>query len=202
MIRGRFRFDGATHRYFVGRRPVPAITTVLRESGRAPSGPWMREEHRTRGRLVHSACLTHDLGAEVVLDEQYYRWFEGWLRFVRDVRPRFTLLEQPQVDRQRGFAGTPDRVGIVRGIPETVIEIKTGQPAPWHGLQTAAQDLLLGGPLAGRRRRMVVYLPGDGTCRVREHTRALDYIDFLDALRDTHDAEADATWDHDDERGE
>lgn len=199
MLRGQFRFETATHRYFVGDRPVPAITTVLRVGGHTKDGPWFKPEHRERGRLVHAACLVRDLGTPPSIPSKYSPYYDGWDAFMREVRPRWRELEQPRVNRRMAYAGTPDRVGFVNGY-ESIVEIKTGRAARWHAYQTAGQDLLVGGPMATRRRRLVVYLPGDGTYFMREHASANDYIEFLTALRETH-GEAEHA-DDDDEWGD
>ena len=61
---------------------------------------------------------------------------------------------------------------------DVVLDIKSGPPAPWHGIQLAAYDLL--GPLAHRRRRSGLYVRADG-----EMARMIDYrapSDYVNAL--------------------
>lgn len=171
----------------MGRTTLPSITAVLRGASRTKSGPWFTPEHRERGKVVHAATLVADLGAEPVIPDQWRPYLDGWLAFTAAVRPKWLELEQPRyrVDLPHPFAGTPDRVGLMNGHP-CVLEIKTGRAASWHKYQTAAQDILLGGPMTGRR-RLVCYLPGDGSFSLSEHDSPVDYLTFLDDLREvTH----------------
>lgn len=196
MLDGAFVFEAATHRYRVGGVAVPGITTILRRGGASREGPWFRSEHRERGRMVHAACLVRDLGTPPQVPSQYGPFYDGWDGFMREVRPTWEQLEEPRVERALHFAGTPDREGWMRGW-RVVVEIKTGRYARWHGYQLAGQDILLGGP---RRRRFAVYLPGDGTYRVREFDDPGDYPRFLQMLEAT-DGEAgneDDGWEQDD----
>lgn len=173
---------------------VPAITTVLRAGGESRSGPWFKPEHRERGRVVHAACLVHDLGSTPVVLPEYDRYLDGWRQFMRETRPTWRELEQPRVERRLLFAGTPDRRGLLRAW-DSIVEIKTGRPAKWHGTQTAGQDLLIGD--GKRRRRFVVYLPGDGRYRLREYDDVTDYLRFMDCLRDAHGETNDDEWEQD-----
>jgi hypothetical protein len=183
MLRGPFRFDRTTHRYSVGRRAVPGITSVIRAAGHSDY-EWVTAEAMRRGTAVHAATLAHDLGDDPLLPPEWQPYLWAYLEFRRAVRCVWSELEQPRVERALGFAGTPDRVGIVSGRP-ALLELKTaasGQAVPWHGIQTAAQDMLLGG-VRGQRQRLVVYLMPDGRFRLREHTDPRDYLQFLEALR-------------------
>ena len=193
-----FRFKADTHTYFVGTRPVPAITTVLRASGRVKEGPWFKPEHRERGKAVHLATLYFDLGLKQLVDPRWEGYFEGYVKFARETRPRWRELEQPRLHRKLGYAGTPDRIGfVIHG--DAIVEIKTGGVSDWHAIQTAAQDILIGGPAPGRR-RLALYLPGDGEYFLREHKHSTDYLKFFTDLQKVHDGETNHDWADDDER--
>jgi hypothetical protein len=100
-------------------------------------------------------------------------------------------LEEPRGHAALGFAGTPDRVGTLNGRP-TILEIKTGTEAGWHGLQTAAQDVLLHRTY-GRYQRKALYLGADGRPRLRSHADSGDYLRFFDALERTRQTAVDAS---------
>lgn len=174
---GRFTFDRATHTYRVGSTAVPGITSIIRRAGLTDE-EWASEDALARGTAVHWATLALDLGDEAVLRPEWLGYLKAWREFRRAVPCAWTELEQPRLARGYGFAGTPDRIGTLRGRP-AVVEIKTGGAADWHPLQTAAQELLLGG-VPGQRIRRAVYLAADGRFTVRRHEDPTDYLRFLE----------------------
>jgi hypothetical protein len=137
---------------------------------------------------VHLACARLDKGEPVGLlretDQPYFdaylaaraAWFDA----------TWTAIEQPYYSRL-GFAGTPDRLGQFQGH-DVVVDIKTGQPAKWHGIQLAAYDLLV--PRALRRQRWAIYLTAAGVPLIRHYDDPRDYARFLHALatmKEDHD---------------
>lgn len=196
MMRGPFRFDVERHRYTVGGVEVPAVGTIVRWARvNAHDGPWMREEHRERGKAIHAASLALDIGAEDAdtllrrLPDAWRPYLQAYVNFRGTGKVfKWRRMEQPYVNRSLGFAGTPDRVGSMNGYA-AILEIKTGHETDWHGLQTAGQDILLHRDWHLRRyRRFVVYLHREGTFKLREHVDSGDYLRFLDALHRFHDA--------------
>lgn len=191
-LRGAFRFTRDTHTYTVAQTPVPAVGVITRWAHGAPPNPFLTEASRARGTAVHAATLALDLGGAAsqileALDPACQPFFAAYCAFRLGCQLKWYMLEQPAVHRRLRYAGTPDRVGILN-YTAAILEIKTGEVYPWHGIQTAGQDLLV--TRRGKRRRFVVYLRADGTFRLREHTDPGDYLKFLDALARYHAAHA------------
>jgi hypothetical protein len=192
QLKGDFRFDAERHIYTVGTTEVPAVSTIVKAAhlanGGQAGGPWFTQEHRDRGKAVHAATLALDLGSAdlsallVWLKPAWQPFLFAYAEFRKSCRCKWTQMEQPRVHRRLKFAGTPDRVGTLNDWP-ALLELKTGSPAPWHGIQTAGQDTLM--PSRGRR-RYVVYLSSDGRYKLREHTDSGDYLKFLAALQAYH----------------
>lgn len=175
----------------VGDTEVPAIGTIVKWARDTTDGPWMKAEHRDRGRAVHAATLAIDLGdsAQAVMarmPEEWRPFLFAYCEFRQTVAMRWTQIEQPLVHRDLYFAGTPDRVGTMNDVP-TLLEIKTGHATTWHAIQTAGQDILID-PHQNIRRRYVVYLTADGKHRLRRHMDTGDYLKFLSALQRYHEA--------------
>jgi hypothetical protein len=147
-----------------------------------------------RGRVVHLATLRLDLGAPVTgvmagVEDAWHPFIVAYQIFRHEVRCRWKKMEHPKVHRRLRFASIIDRVGTVSGRP-TVFEIKTGFPAPFHGPQLAAADILVTGRVRlGLRRRLAVYLHADGTYKLQEYTDPADYTRFLQALATYHQPE-------------
>jgi len=167
------------------------VTQVLRRVGLIEDD-FYTEESRIRGRYVHQAIMYEEREGldESSVDERLAGYVAAYRGFVRDVRPgRCLLLEQPLAHRLYEYAGTPDQIREIKGHL-ALLDHKTGQPAPWHGLQTAAYvelayctaDLWWTGATAPRLRRYVLYLRPDGTYRLVEHTDWKDWKLFLAAL--------------------
>ncbi len=179
-----FRFDRASHTYWRHDRQLPGITTVIRSAGHSDD-EWCSLDALARGSAVHAASLLVDLGDEPEpLPEAWGGYLRAWLAFRADVPCSWTELEQPRMSEIYGFAGTPDRVGMVMGRP-AIVELKTAQSGarvPWHGVQLAAQDMLLDGR-RGLRQRLAVYLLPDGRYRLREYADSADYLTFLSNLQ-------------------
>ena len=83
-------------------------------------------------------------------------------------------METPYYSAEYDLAGTPDRIGTIAGR-DVVLDIKSGPPASWHGIQLAAYDLLV--PRSHRRRRIGLYLNANG-----EMARMMDYRSSRDDL--------------------
>jgi hypothetical protein len=91
--------------------------------------------------------------------------------------PTWTSIEQPYYSAELDLAGTPDRIGTMAGR-DVVLDLKSGPPASWHGIQLAAYDLLV--PLSHHRRRIGLYLNASGEIARMQDYRALsDYVNAL-----------------------
>ena len=91
--------------------------------------------------------------------------------------PTWTSIEQPYYNPELDLAGTPDRIGTMAGR-DVVLDLKSGPPASWHGIQLAAYDLLV--PLSHRRRRIGLYLNASGEiARMQDYRDSADYVNAL-----------------------
>jgi hypothetical protein len=197
-LRGPFRFDAQTHTYTVGGVAVPGIHAVLRAGGIEKDLSFLNDYYLQRGRAVHEATMKLDLGSPLAmvengLSEEWHPFLHAYVQFRSDVTCRWTKVEQPVVHRTLRYATIVDRVGRVSGRP-AVFEVKTGYPAEFHGPQLAGADILVAGRVhIGLRRRMAVYLTGDGTYKLKEYIDPADYSRFMQAIEQfwREDAEPD-----------
>lgn len=171
-------FDAATHTYRWDDRVVPSVTQVIRESGLYDAS-WYKPEDALRGTYVHDACRfadENDLGS---VDPRIQGYVDAWLKFKRE--SGFSCqpggIERMFVNEAYGYAGTIDR-DCKLGPADATLDIKTGQPAAWHAIQTAAyrqgsHSMAL---------RVCVYLSDDGRYKLVRHTDTNDFNVFLAAL--------------------
>lgn len=106
----------------------------------------------------------------------------AYAEFLQAMRPVYLEIEQPRWSKRFGFAGTPDRVGHWPDGRLFVLDIKTGPAGPDHGLQTAAQALLIDGRI-DLRLRYTLHLRPNGRFLLMPWRDPQDYTAFLARLR-------------------
>lgn len=177
-------FDPAAHRYQVGDRELPSVTTILKAQGLIQDR-WFTEEARVRGEYVHLACrmLDDDELDESDLDPALQPYLEAYRAFLAVAKPDWTYIEHRVWDPVLGFAGTLDRAGTVYG-ERVVLDLKSGGVYPFVGPQTAAYRRCLPEPWTWKR--AALHLKDDGTFSFHALTDRTDDDVFLAALRLHH----------------
>lgn len=156
---------------------LPRVTEIIKAVGLMPEYDSEDSDfYKTRGTLIHEACALIDRGEPIPTEEQAISepYVEQWVRFCRERRAEFTKIEESFENIGLGFRGTPDRVGYLDGDlnQEWILDIKTGSPAPWHGVQLAAY--VMGTGLIQTKRATVLLSPQG--YRFREQK---DWHDFV-----------------------
>lgn len=172
-------FDPQAHEYRVGPRVLLSVTQILQRAGLIDT-TWYTPESATRGRYVADATAMYDAGEldQDELDPALKPYVEAWAAFRLQAPFVIEQAEQPLHSEIYGFAGTPDRVGLMGGAP-CVLDIKTGAPERWHALQLAAYSMLIGIP---GLQRFGLYLSADGKWTSRRYSDPNDEQVFLSAL--------------------
>lgn len=191
-----FWYDPIAHRYYYFGKPIPSVTQALIHGGEIET-KWYADGAADRGRQVHAFTEVFDLRrkkrtAEIGTPQWLAQLLkqadldgisgecDAYVKFVRDHAPIYTGIEQPGLHKTLRYGGRADRnVGVLFGLPGR-LEIKTGQPAHWHGLQLSGYQRM-----DPRGCRWVLYLRGNGTFKIVRLTRADDDRDFLRALQET-----------------
>ncbi len=168
----------AEHKYWLGEKELISVTTALKEAGLIDT-TWFTPEAAERGTAVHLACEQMDLGTLNYrpISSEHLGFLDAYARFFAEAKPVWSTVEEQVCDATVGYAGTLDRSGLLNGV-WTVLDIKTGPPAPWHGLQLAAYARILG----RRPQRFDLYLAADGTYRLEPQRTRTDEANFLAAL--------------------
>lgn len=175
-----FRFDAASHTYYVDGQARPHITGMLQSCGLIDDR-WYTEESCERGTLVHQLTADYDLGALTDLagcTSRYKAYLLGHVRALGILQPEILEVELPRV-HPVGFGGRPDRVVRYRGLGG-VLEIKSGGVERVHGVQTALQAILVAPVLhlpAEALVRLCLYLKPSGRFKVEEHVSAGDFAE-------------------------
>ena len=160
-------YDDATHVYREREtgRVLPHVTELLERAGWKGS-IWYTEEGRVRGRAVHRMTADYDLGAldPTRLRSKYKPYVLAHVAAMAVIRPEWSHVETIMARLDLGFAGRPDRVGLVWGAI-AVVDEKTGAKEKSHGIQTALQAILAEPEthlLAESVKRYGLYVTGKG----------------------------------------
>lgn len=172
------RYDDQEHKYFIDSRPIISVTNTIREAGLSDYG-FSDGSAMDRGTAIHTVTELFDKGALNVerIDNPLLPYFSGYLAFLEDHKPTFLAIEELVGHSTYGYAGRLDR-RLILGDHETVLDIKTGQPAAWHGLQTAAYAKCIPRPC----RRVSLLLSDNGSYKLNYHTNEDDWGVFRAAL--------------------
>ncbi len=185
-------FDQATHTYAWDGVAVPSVTTVLESQGLVTlfGAPEQLAIYRSLGTAVHTATELDDLGtldeATVHADVWPYLW--AWREFKAQSGCELVSCERRVYNEKYGYAGTLDRVLVVRG-ERGLYDIKTGAKRRATGPQTAAYLAAL--PTKERTakpngrlpmKRYGIYLKNDCTFDLQPYADPTDLQVFLSAL--------------------
>ena len=179
------RFEETDHIYYMDDVPVPSVTGVLKDAGLINTD-FFTEWGRSRGSVVHKATEFYDEGDlnEEELDPLVVGYVEAWKKFRREFEFEIHEMEKQMYHPTARFAGTLDRVGLIRG-DRAIADIKTGQLTPVVGLQlTGYADLYQAETGNIIQKLFGVQLKENGTYAVK--TYILDFAAWRAALTLAH----------------
>lgn len=131
-------FDDREHQYYINESPVPSVTQILKKAGWI-DGRFFAPKAAHRGTVAHEAIVLAD--QDIVRPDGYDEAIAGYvmafLRFRREKQWVTEGSEEIVFSTDGRWAGTQDLRGYM-GEKPVVIDIKTGKPAEWHGVQLAA----------------------------------------------------------------
>lgn len=182
-------FKPDTHEYFWDGIKKPGVSDIIDSAGlsdfwKVPK--YILDKAAYLGKCVHEACHyldTNTLDWET-LDELLVPYVHAWRQFKEDTRFEIRHSEVKLYSKKYGFAGTPDRIGLIDG-KEVLPDIKTGINTIAHGVQTAAYEQLCKENLiieSRRMLRMTVRLNENGTYSIKPHKDRADFAVFKNAL--------------------
>jgi hypothetical protein len=180
-------FDEQSHTYRLDGADLPSVTQAICEAGLVDIR-WFTEYSRWRGSAVHLACWFDDQNDldESTVEPSLMGYVEAYRRFRENYQFETKDIEARQYHPVFRYAGTPDRVGIVRGNP-AIVDLKSGVALAGHPVQLASYAHLPSSLNLSPYdfERVAVYLQADGTYKVKSYSRAdlaNDWNVFLAAL--------------------
>lgn len=123
-----FVFNETSHTYEVDGARLPSVTEIC-SLLRPPDNisPEVLRQAARRGTAVHEYAQLLDYGIEpdeMDVEPELAGYVTAYIRFLRDYKPEWELIEQPLYSLDLGFAGTLDRFGEIDGQP-VILDIKT-----------------------------------------------------------------------------
>ena len=161
-------FDPQAHVYHIDGKERPGITEVLRDQGLQDTTYYNRSAME-RGSAVHEAIMLITRGMLGVADfdgSEIKGYVHAWQQFIDDTGAEIEDAERLVGDDTLGYCTHVDAVIKLQG-KRTVFDYKTGQLAPWHGIQLAAGSLIL-----DVRHRRILHLGKDGKYKLHDGYRS------------------------------
>ena len=168
-------FDSVEHQYFdLNKKEYPSVTKILKHFGMTPDyDRFGNEASKNFGLAVHKVTELYDRGT---LDDFNYNskldpWLEGYKMFLEEYKPSWISIEEPMISKVWGFAGTTDRVCVIKR--NVLFDIKTGSPDPYHGIQTGGYEVLAEENLNIKiKKRYTLYLATNNFTLVQNENRS------------------------------
>lgn len=174
------KFDPINHLYFEGTNRYPSVTQVI-SNNLGDVFYKSNEDKKIFGTIGHEILKNYDLNSLKDCPNEYTPYLNSWKDFIKTYNPEFYHIEQPFLNRKYAFAGTPDRVAIIKNH-HVIIDIKFGQFNPIYSLQTAGYSQLI--PQT-KFKRWCIRLT-QSKFEIKQYDDALDISIFLNMVNIYH----------------
>lgn len=172
-------FRESDHTYWLGSERIPGVSDILDAHGLISLFA-KNDQAALRGTYVHKAC--HLLAQRKLdwdsVDERLLGYVKAYDNFLTDTGFEPEELEQEHFHELLRYCGTPDAIGRHRSLGRFLYDIKSGAPARYHALQTAAY----GGFFQGQLKRATLFLSAEGRYNLRFHNDRTDWNQFVSCL--------------------
>lgn len=172
--------DREKHEYRYNGRKLISITEAMQAAG-VIEKTYGTDYDLWVGTATHRAIELYIKGTLKweTLDPALVPRVEAWGEFVTHTGFVATDTEKAVCNPILGIAGMLDVLGVFPNGKEGIVEIKSGNVSRWAGVQTAGQDMLLGG---ARRQRFGIKIPQFGRPAVKPFNDPDDYAVFHAAI--------------------
>lgn len=187
------KLDEKYHQYLVNGHYYDSVTSILKTMGlydcygRVPDQELMAAKMK-KGKAVHRATELFDKDEldETTLHPTLIPYLEAWKKFKATFQPTWYHIEAGVASVKYTYAGTIDRVGLIKGTP-WIIDIKASESTiPATKLQLAGYDIAYHEMVGekGTYKRAAVLLSGKtGDYNFIPYESTFDYNAFLGMLQ-------------------
>lgn len=159
-----------SHQYLLNGRELPSVSVLcepLHRAAYADVPKWQLEAAAERGTAVHLATRQLEAAGGVETEDAHLPYVLAYRDFLREHSPSWSLTETPMYHPEYGFAGTPDRYGLLDGC-HTILDVKTSytvQKPLCRGQLNLYRLLLLAKGLPVEK-LCILHLRRDGTYKI------------------------------------
>lgn len=175
-------FNEGLHEYRYNNIVVPSVTQII-STYMGMDMSHIPERYRDRGVAVHKAIellVKDELDDSTVMSE-LMPYVNAYKLFQEDYGWEVGASEDKRYHSEMEYAGTIDQLGRFKDDKkETVLEIKTGQKAKYHQLQTAGYAMLYDPKRPTPR--FTLYVDAEGDYELIPHDNNEDYKAFASLL--------------------
>ena len=148
---GSITLDRAQSRHYAesGRRYYSVSTICQAMMGQSPYGSEADMQRGTDLHLIFALAVGAFAGrcAPPAIPEAYQGYYQSMKHWIDRAKPEPVLIERPSVSPlpHLPFAGTPDLLAKFQYCGRAVlglVDLKSGQKAPWHRVQVTAYSKL------------------------------------------------------------
>jgi len=132
VINQDLKFNEERHEYTYNGVIVPSVNRILQDVGLVP--PFRGSSKATYGSALHLATHFYDEGRldwdsldDIRDGDAIKLGTEQWIQYTESEIKRHILIEKPLAHPFMSYAGTPDRVSVMKDGSVWLIDIKTGQ---------------------------------------------------------------------------
>ena len=130
------------HKYTSGKKKYPSVSKIMQHFGLTPDyNRFGNETACNFGSAVHKLCELYDEKDLADYDSNLQTHLDAYVSFLKMYNPEWIIIEVPIASKIWGFAGMPDRVGIIDD-KNCIVDIKTGAKQPYHQIQTGFYQVL------------------------------------------------------------
>lgn len=171
------KLDHETHIYSDGNKIIKSVSQILDESGHVDKR-FYTKDGCDRGSSVHDGTVAIDEGIMTSGDFEHseiFPYLVAYEKFLVDFRPKWAMIEKLVYCKQLNYAGTLDRAGTVNSYDKFIVDIKSGGPSFWHGLQLNAYDIAMN----ENNHKRILFLRKDATYRLVEAYKTDNFNDSM-----------------------
>lgn len=116
------------HEYWYDGERIPSVSEIMRFASSEvykTVNQVVLDEAKDRGTRVHKACELLDTTGKVEADSDIVGYVKAYVKFVKEHKPKWELIEKAMMHPSREYAGTLDRYGTIDNSRFCVLDIKT-----------------------------------------------------------------------------
>ena len=122
------KFYDEKHIYELDGEQIPSVSEISRFVSREVYGDiaqYTLDHAADRGSKVHKQCELLDKYGECECDSEIAPYIKAYIKFLEENQPEWVAIEKPLACKEKGYAGTLDRVGRLKDGRFAIVDLKS-----------------------------------------------------------------------------